>query len=67
MNTSVEFDNCDDEIGSDNIIKRSLEDAIEKQRPVSLGEYNAFMMSIGAMVPGYVKTLSFSNRCLGSL
>lgn len=54
MNTSMDFDNCDDEIGPDNFMKRALEDAIENNRPISLGEYNAFMNSIGAMVPGYV-------------
>ena len=53
MNTSMDFDNCDDEIGPDNFMKRAIEDAIEKKREISLGEYHAFMNSIGAMVPGY--------------
>lgn len=55
MNTSVDFENCDDEIGSDNFMKRAFDEAIESNRCVSLGEYNAFMNTIGAMVPGYVK------------
>lgn len=55
MNTSMEFDNCDDEeIGSDNIFKRAIEEAIVSQRAISIGEYNAFMTSIGALVPGFV-------------
>ena len=66
MNTSMEFDNCDDEeIRSDNIFKRAIEEAIATQRPISVGEYNAFMNSIGALVPGFVirslPKLLFSN------
>ena len=54
MTNSIEFEDCDDELGSDNVMKRSIEDAISNERPISLGEYNTFMMSIGALVPGYV-------------
>lgn len=51
----MEFENCDDEeIGSDNIFKRAIEEAIISQRPISIGEYNAFTTSIGALVPGFV-------------
>ena len=44
----------DEEIGSNNIFKRGIEDAIAEARPISCTEYSAFMQAIGPLVPGFV-------------
>lgn len=54
MTNSTEFDIGEDELGSDNLLRRSIEDAINNERPITFGEYNTFMTSIGALVPAYV-------------
>ena len=55
MTNSTEFDIGEDELGSDNLLRRSIEDAISHQRQITLGEYHTFMSTIGGLVPGYVK------------
>ena len=54
MTNSTEFDIGEDELGSDNLLRRSIEDAIANDRQITAGEYNTFMSSIGALVPAYV-------------
>jgi len=54
MSNYTEFDAGEDELGSDNLMRRSIEDAIVNERQITLGEYNTFMTSIGGLVPGYV-------------
>ena len=61
MTNSTEFDIGEDELGSDNLLRRSIEDAIANDRLITVGEYNTFMSSIGALVPAYVSYASFSN------
>ncbi len=55
MTNSTEFDIGEDELGSDNLMRRSIEDSIANERQITLGEYHTFMNSIGGLVPGYVK------------
>ena len=57
MTNSIEFEFDDDGLGSDNLMRQSIEDAIKNERPITLDEYNSFMISIGGLVPGYVENL----------
>ena len=52
---AVEDENFgDEEIGSNNMFKRGIEDAIKENRFITICEYAAFMNAIGALVPGFV-------------
>jgi hypothetical protein len=57
MTNSTEFDIGEDELGSDNLLRRSIEDAIANERQITVGEYKTFMTSIGALVPAYVSLI----------
>jgi hypothetical protein len=60
MTNSTEFDIGDDELGADNIMRRSIEDAIANNRTITFGEYNMFMTSVGGLVPGYENPIIYS-------
>jgi len=66
MTNSTEFDIGEDELGSDNIFRRSIEEAISNERSITIGEYNTFMSSIGALVPAYVSLITLTHSELGS-
>jgi hypothetical protein len=54
MTNSIEYDIGEDELGSDNLMCRSIEHAIVTHNTITLDEYYSFMNSVGGLVPGYV-------------